>query len=79
MDVSIRLKQDLEILAGDNKIVVSFAQLRDGHVVLWFDKKGYTVTSRGYYPTSIHVGPATPWIDAACDYMRAVSNWLMKG
>jgi len=40
------LESDIEALEGAGHSILSYTKTRNGHVILWFDALGYTVTVR---------------------------------
>lgn len=72
------LAQDLEYLKNDGCLIKMYAQFPNGHVVLWGDRTGYSVSSREY-GSAIHVGSAQSWEAAKSEYLTRCSEFIANG
>ena len=68
------IESDVKLLQSEGCSVLSWTKARKGYVILWFDKRGYTVTVRK--PKSSSVGNALSFEAARTEYVQRIQELL---
>ena len=67
------LERDVEELGVDGKCVLLATQAQKGHIILWFDKKGYTNSVREYGPPeATSIGNALSFEEGLQEYKERI-------
>lgn len=69
------MESDLRILKAEGCSVLSYIKTQNGHAILWFDAKGYTVTVRGPGGNSMGITRLL-FKDAKAEYMQEILELL---
>ena len=66
------LEQDLKDLESAGCRVLAHCTCIKGHVILWHNKQGHTVTQR--HRTGSSIGRALPFPEAMADFQKAIKE-----